>query len=160
MNTKIDVELIDPKEEYELTRLDRRFEELAALPAGWLDGDEGAPLDAVVLDRARRILADLLNFDVPRPRVFPTPIGGVQAEWTVASHEISVTFEPDGTLYAVSVNLASDGGECHLTVSTYDDSEVCIEMERGGKNYGAIYLSPMAAAFLAAKVLAAAEAIG
>jgi hypothetical protein len=90
----------------ELARLDRRFDELAALPAKWLDG-EGARLDAVVVDRTRRILAELLNFDVPRPRVFPTPEGGVQAEWTVAGHEISVTFEPDGTLYAVSVNLAS-----------------------------------------------------
>jgi hypothetical protein len=90
----------------ELARLDRRFDELAALPAGWLDG-EGVPLDAIVLDRARRILAELLSFDVPGPRVFPTPEGGIQAEWTVAGHEISVTFEPDGTLYAVSVNLAS-----------------------------------------------------
>lgn len=90
----------------ELATLDRRFDELAALPAGWLDG-EGASPDAVVLDRARRILAELVYFDVPRPRVFPTPEGGVQAEWTVAGHEVSVTFEPDGTLYAVSVNLAS-----------------------------------------------------
>lgn len=90
----------------ELARLDRRFDELAALPAGWLDG-EGAALNGVVLDRARRILAELLSFDVPRPRVFPTPEGGVQAEWTVAGHEVSVTFEPDGRLYAVSVNLVS-----------------------------------------------------
>jgi hypothetical protein len=52
-------------------------------------------------------LAELLNFDVPGPRVFPTPEGGVQAEWTVAGHEISVTFGPNGSLYAVSVNLAS-----------------------------------------------------
>jgi len=94
----------------ELARLDRRFDELAALPAGWLDG-EGVALDAVVLDRARRILAELLNFDVPQPRVFPTPEGGVQAEWTVAGHEIGVTFEPDGTLYAVSVNLVSGQAE-------------------------------------------------
>jgi hypothetical protein len=99
-----DVSVLDDADE--LARLDRRFEELAAVRAGWLDGDGVAP-DAVVLDRARRSLAELLNFDVPRPRVFPTPEGGVQAEWTVAGHEISVTFEPDGTLYAVSVNLAS-----------------------------------------------------
>jgi len=99
-----DVNVIEDADE--LVSLDRRCDELAALPAGWLDG-EGVRLDAVVLDRARRILAELLNFDVPRPRVFPTPEGGVQAEWTVAGHEISVTFEPNGSLYAVSVNLAS-----------------------------------------------------
>jgi hypothetical protein len=90
----------------ELARLDCRIDELAALPAGWLDGD-GSPPGVAVLNRARRILADLLNFDVPRPMVFPTPEGGIQAEWAVAGHEISVTFEPDGNLYAVSVNLAS-----------------------------------------------------
>lgn len=90
----------------DLARLDHRFDELAALHAGWLDGEGVAP-DAVVLDRARHILAELLNFDVPRPRVFPTPEGGVQAEWDVAGREISVAFEPDGTLYAVSANLAS-----------------------------------------------------
>jgi hypothetical protein len=99
-----DVSVLDDADE--LARLDRRFDELAAVRAGWLDG-EGVALDAVVLDRARRSLAELLNFDVPQPRVFPTPEGGVQAEWTVAGHEISVTFEPHGTLYAVSVNLAS-----------------------------------------------------
>ncbi len=57
------------------------------------------------------MLADLLTFEVPRPRVFATPEGGVQAEWTVGEHEISVTFEPDGKLYAVSVNLASGDAE-------------------------------------------------
>lgn len=99
-----DVSILEETEE--LATLDHRFAELAALHAGWLDG-EGAPPDGVVLDRARRVLAELLNFDVPRPRVFPTPEGGIQAEWTVAGHEISVTFEPDGSLYAVSVNLSS-----------------------------------------------------
>mgnify|MGYP006921419385 CR=1 FL=1 len=75
--------------------------------------------------------------------------------------ELSTTEErPRWTGAAWSVTPKEESGDLTLTVSTYDDSEVCIEMERGGKNYGAIYLSPMAAAFLAAKVLAAAEAIG
>lgn len=90
----------------ELMSLERRFDELAQLHAGWLDGEGAAP-DAMVLDRARRLLADLLHFDVPRPRVFPTLEGGVQAEWSVGNHEVSITFEPDGRLYAVSVNVAS-----------------------------------------------------
>lgn len=99
-----DVSVLDDAEE--LARLDGRFDELAAMRAGWLDGEGVAP-NPVALDRARRILAELLNFELPRPKVFPTPEGGVQAEWTVAGHDISVTFEPDDTLYAVSVNLAS-----------------------------------------------------
>jgi hypothetical protein len=90
----------------DLATLDDRLDELAALPEGWLDG-EGVPPDRVVLRRARQVLADLLNLDVPRPRVFATPEGGVQAEWTARDHETSVTFEPNGDLYAVSVNSAS-----------------------------------------------------
>lgn len=113
-----DVSVVEAEDE--LVTMDHRFDELAALPPGWLDG-EGAPLDRVVLDRARRLLAELLNFDVPRPRVFPTPDGGVQAEWTIAGHEISVTFEPEGTLYAVSVNLAS--GQTEEPRLTADNAE-------------------------------------
>ena len=113
-----DVSIFDDAEE--LARLDRRFDELAAVRAGWLDG-EGAALDVAVLNRARRILAELLNFELPRPRVFPTSEGGVQAEWTVVSNEISVTFEPNGTLYAVSVNLTS--GQTQEPELAVDDAE-------------------------------------
>jgi hypothetical protein len=113
-----DVNVLDDPED--LALLDDRLDQLASLEAGWLDGD-GVPPDGVVIARARRILADLMSFEVPRPRVFPTAEGGVQAEWTVDSHEISVTFEPDGKLYAVSVNVAS--GETREPELTADDAE-------------------------------------
>jgi len=113
-----DATILDDPED--LAALDHRLDELASLEPGWLDG-EGIPPDAVVIARARRILADLMSFEVPRPRVFPTPEGGVQAEWTVGDHEISVTFEPDGKLYAVSVNVAS--GQTQEPQLTADDAE-------------------------------------
>jgi hypothetical protein len=103
-----DVNVLDDPED--LVSLDGRLDELASLSTGWLDG-EGVRPDALVLERARRLLADLLTFEVPCPRVFATPEGGVQAEWTVGEHEVSVTFEPDGKLYAVSVNLVSGDAE-------------------------------------------------
>lgn len=90
----------------DLKALGRRLDELGALDTGWLDGEGVAPGD-VVLARARRVLTELLDLDVPRPRVYPTPEGGVQAEWTIDDHEISVAFEPDGTLYAISVDVVS-----------------------------------------------------
>jgi len=99
--------LEDPEE---LANLDNRLDELAKLKAGWLDG-EGMRPDALALARARRTLGELLSFEVPRPRVFATSEGGVQAEWTVGEHEVSVTFEPDGKLYAVSANLVSGVAE-------------------------------------------------
>jgi len=92
---------------HDVATLDKRLDELSRLAEGWIDG-EGVQPDAVVLQRARTVLRGLLNFDVPLPRVFATPEGGVQAEWTVESHEISVKFEPDGSLYSISVDVASD----------------------------------------------------
>lgn len=83
--------------------LERRLDELADLSDGWLDG-EGIRPDAGALQRARQVLGELLGLDVPRPRLFATPEGGIQAEWTVDSRECSVTFEPAGGLYAVSVD--------------------------------------------------------
>jgi hypothetical protein len=113
-----EVSVLDEPED--LASLDKRLEELASLNTGWLDGDGVRP-DGDVLHRASCMLADLLTFEVPRPRVFATPEGGVQAEWTIADHEISVTFEPDGRLYAVSVNLAS--GQAEEPVLATDDPE-------------------------------------
>ncbi len=111
-----EVNVLDDPED--LVSLDDRLDELALLNEGWLDG-EGVRPDALVLERARGMLADLLTFEVPRPRVFATLEGGVQAEWTVDDHEISVAFEPDGKLYAVSVNLAS--GQAEEPELTTDD---------------------------------------
>ncbi len=111
----------------DLASLDSRLDEIASLKAGWLDGDGVRP-DIGALDRARRVLSDLLTFEVPRPRLFATPEGGVQAEWTVGENEISVTFEPDGQLYAVAVNLAS--GQSNEPKLTADDPEQIAQLLR------------------------------
>lgn len=57
-----------------------RLAELEALEAGWLDG-EGAPIERESLQAARGLLAALTEFHVSRPRIYPTPTGGVQLEW-------------------------------------------------------------------------------
>ena len=103
-----DVSLIEDPEE--LADLDKRIAELAELQRGWLDGD-GAPPAPAALREASSTLAELLRPDTPRPRIYPTPEGGVQAEWATAGYEVSVTFEPDGTSYALAVDRES--GESH-----------------------------------------------
>lgn len=113
-----DVSVLDDPED--LASLDSRLDELASLNAGWLDG-QGVRPDVGALERARRVLSDLLTFEIPRPRVFATPEGGVQAEWTVGENEISVTFEPNGKLYAVAVNLTS--GQSQEPELATDDPE-------------------------------------
>jgi hypothetical protein len=101
-----DVGLVEDPENLEA--LDSRLADLAALSSGWLDG-EGVPPTHAALRKADSMLAELLTLGAPRPRLYPTLEGGVEAEWTAGKHEISITFEPDGSWDAVAVNR--DSGE-------------------------------------------------
>jgi hypothetical protein len=101
--------------------IEARLAEIASLDEGWLDGLEGTAPTEAILTRVRQMLIELLNRDVPRPRLFPTPDGGVQAEWTSGHFEISVEFEPNGALYVLAVDTAS--GECVEENVEYDDVE-------------------------------------
>jgi hypothetical protein len=65
----------------DLAILDARLTQIEDLQPGWLDGEGQAPTPAVIR-HAYATLADLLRRNVPRPRLYPTPDGGVQAEWT------------------------------------------------------------------------------
>jgi hypothetical protein len=65
-----------------------RVDELAALETGWLDG-EGEALTEPALAAARGL---------QHPRLFPTPDGGAQAEWTIGAFAVSVTVAPDGSV--------------------------------------------------------------
>jgi hypothetical protein len=53
----------------------------------------------------------LLGLEVPKPRLYPTPDGGVQAEWTAGESEINVTFNSDGSPLLVAVDI--DSGEAN-----------------------------------------------
>jgi hypothetical protein len=89
-----------------LAALDSRIAELGELKSGWLDG-AGVLLTAAAIRKAKTTLGDLLLLDVPRPRIYPTLEGGVQAEWAIGDYEVNVTFEPDGSSYGVAVNRES-----------------------------------------------------
>lgn len=82
----------------------------ARVPAGWLDG-EGAATDQAVGQRAEDVLTELVRRGAEVPRVYPVPDGGLQAEWTIGAREVSVTFDPDGSVYAVSVDVGTKGSE-------------------------------------------------
>lgn len=100
---------VSPVEDPErLEALDSRIAELAELKPGWLDG-VGVPPTPTALEKARITLTELLLLDVPRPRVYPTLEGGVQAEWETGVSEISVTFEPDSSTFLLAVHR--DSGE-------------------------------------------------
>ncbi len=87
-------------------KLDSRLSELARLKDGWFDGDGLAPTKAL-LAQTHQMLNQLRLLNVPAARLFATPDGGVQAEWTIGMREISVTFEANGSIYAQSVDTLS-----------------------------------------------------
>ncbi|RKH13793.1 hypothetical protein D7X74_21335 [Corallococcus sp. CA047B] len=80
----------------------REFEELKQ---GWLDGEEGEVPSKDGLAWLRGILLTLMaSYGVPSPYLYPTPEGGVQAEWTFKPWEVSAEFnlvEKTAYLHAV-----------------------------------------------------------
>lgn len=79
-----------------LESLDPRvqFEKLKLLPDGWLDGSRGSVLDHSLLDRVGAWLDEHLTEDAPLPRLYPTPEGGLEAEWLVGRIDLSIEFDP------------------------------------------------------------------
>ena len=90
----------------DLVALDERFRMLEGLQQGWLDGEGSAPTPAS-LRNARAVMTEFLRLDAPLPRLYPTPDGGVQAEWTSGDYELSVTFEPEGEFHGLAVNITT-----------------------------------------------------
>lgn len=93
----------------ELIELDKRLNYLGKIEPGWLEG-KGTSIDSEILARVKSVLEQALHLHVPRPRLFPTPEGGVQMEWTNASNEVSLTLDPDDTICGIRVNVET--GEC------------------------------------------------
>lgn len=91
--------------------LEDRVGELTALGTGWLDGD-GKPLDPSGLNKVSAVLLDLHEQeDVPIPYVYPRPEGGVQAEWTIGTWELSATIDLTSgatSLDAVDIDTGAD----------------------------------------------------
>ena len=88
--------------------VERRLEELANLKDRWLDGKGIAP------DRAR-LKALLQNFDryfdaaLPVPYLYPTPEGGVLAEWSLGHWSVSLDIEiASQTARYEAVHLTAD----------------------------------------------------
>jgi hypothetical protein len=99
-----DISLIDALD------IAERLEELSRLEDGWMDGKGKAPekKDLEWLDETFD-----LNYDtaLPLPRLFPTAEGGIQAEWSIGSWEITLEFDLPkrrGTVQAVNLATAAE----------------------------------------------------
>lgn len=69
--------------------IETRLDELAQLQDGWLDG-KGSALDGASLMRLAQAFEEGFSPDLPLPHLYPTPQGGVQAEWTLGHWEVSL----------------------------------------------------------------------
>lgn len=86
----------------DLTELDPldvsvQLDDLRLLEAGWLMGDDGKPagkrFKETDLDWLEESLLEHLPDSVPLPHLYPTPEGGVRAEWDAGAVDLSVEFD-------------------------------------------------------------------
>ncbi len=81
------IELLDPLDPIV------QIEQLRHLPAGWLDG-KGEPPSGQLLNQISTWLESHLRGEPQLPRLYPTPEGGVEAEWLIGRLDLSIEFEP------------------------------------------------------------------
>ena len=71
-----------------------RLDELRAMPDGWLDG-HGKALSHAGLDWLAASFQRYFPDDLPLPHVYPTPDGGVEAEWSLGAHSVILEISLD-----------------------------------------------------------------
>lgn len=116
------IELLDP--------MDPRvqLEKLKVLRDGWLDGD-GSPLSLDLLAWVGTWFDEHLNEDTPLPCLYPTPEGGVEAEWLIGRLDISIEFdEAAGVVEWHAMDL--DTGKADEKTINFDDTEALAELGR------------------------------
>ena len=90
------VEHVSPLDPLDVTL---RLEELAFLKDGWLDGKGQAPTPEKMQQLATLFEANF-DADLPLPHLYPTPEGGIQAEWSLGDWEATL-----------EINLGTQSGE-------------------------------------------------
>ena len=94
--------------------VEARLSALRGLQPGWLDGQNGWPPSWEVIDWLRRVLQARYPSQLDQPWLFPTPEGGIQAEWCFGFSEVTLDIQPQavtGTLHALDLTTDSDDAE-------------------------------------------------
>lgn len=94
----------------------KRLSAMGELEAGWLDGSGVGP-DHPTICLASTVLPEIVDREgLPAPVVFPTPEGGIQAEWQGTPWSIEVLFMPDEKGVRASADNLPEGRSELLTL--------------------------------------------
>jgi hypothetical protein len=106
------VSLLDPLD------VPARLEEIALLKDGWLDGKGQSP-PREGLHWLGQAFTSYYPDDLPLPYIYPTPEGGLQLEWTLGVHEVSL-----------EINLFSHSAYWHgLSLDTGEEISQSLHLE-------------------------------
>lgn len=95
-----------------------RLDEFRGLQDGWLDGRGRAPAHNG-LDWLSQAFEQNYPYDLSLPYLYPTAEGGVQAEWSLGSQEISL-----------EIDLLQHTGEWHnLNMTTHADEMEVLNLD-------------------------------
>lgn len=113
------VEHISPLDPLDVTA---RVNELAELKNGWLNGKGLAP-EKSALDWLARSFAMNFDPDLPLPYLYPTPEGGIQAEWSIANWEVTldINLQQKTAEYQALQLLNQRCDECVLNLAEQGD---------------------------------------
>jgi hypothetical protein len=119
VHRQLKLKAITGTQEATVRQIEDRFRKFARIQRGWLDG-AGEPLPEAQLSWARELVLELLvEEDIPKPHLYPTPLGDIEAEWSSGPWEVSATFL-----------LRRHHAELHaLNVETRDDDEQEMDLE-------------------------------
>ena len=104
-----------------------RCMELLDLAPGWLDG-EGRPPSRKLLDLVGEWLEAHQRNNGQQPRLFPTPEGGVEAEWRIGRLVLSIEFDPS--------SATAEWHALDLDQGTVDEQRVALQDEPGMQALG------------------------
>lgn len=102
----LDVEEVLLIESYGSARV--RLNELRDIQPGWLDGVEGHPIAPDLARRVDYALNVMEEWALPLPRLYPTPEGGIQAEWSIGGWQASATFDPGELVEMHAVHVPTE----------------------------------------------------
>lgn len=107
--------------------VDQRLDELAVCcdRDGWM-GEGSLALGGDLVEKVRSVLKKaIFEYNTFAPLIFPTPEGGLQAEWRLGKHNVEAEFLGDGQVLVVAYPL--DGGDEHESGFAYEGDGVDIE---------------------------------